>query len=876
MKVKINVIKFIIVCIFVVSALFAFVGCGAHEHTFSDKWSSDSVEHWRDSNCGHAEITDEGTHDFDEYGNCSVCGYRKPHTEHTLKYYEYKSADCTAAGYEEHYECTECGRYFSDEDGVHPISFDSVLIKATGHSFDNKLSHDETHHYYAAQCGHDLAKDKEEHTFIGGECRICLYRPGYEDVYKDDIRYTLSEDGQSYYVSGEKINELKAVIIESEIDGKPVTEIGEQAFDNCAGLTGVVIPISVTVIREKAFEYCGRLSAVTFGNSVKVIESNAFLSCISIGSVFYTGTVADFCKIEFENTGANPVFYLGVPGLFGSSYGNLYIAGERIRDLVIPDGVIEIPDFAFNNYSNLDSVTLSDSVEHIGEDAFWGSGLASITFGTGLKTVGDSAFYLSNCESLAVNVKDLKSWCGISFGERCANPLENAFKEKSDEPYPFPRVLSKDNIALYIDGKKPSGEPTLPSGIKGIPAFTFKNSDITSVVIPDGVEKIGDGAFFKCGKLEQVEIADSVTTVGDYAFYECQKLTAIPSGSGVTEVGDYAFFNCIQSKNALTDLAVDNGIKTIGSFAYSGNTARKITIPASVENMDNYAFYGVSWVNAIEVDPQNAIYKSEDNCLIDKTTGTLINGSTNSVIPSDGSIKAIGDYAFTFCDLTDGFTIPQGVESIGEYAFRGNSHLTTLVVPDGVTTIGKGAFENCGKLTNLTLPDSITRMPDLGNFYLSFDDDVKAELYEDGALYIGNHLIDARQVGEDYVIKSGTLTVGDEAFSRLAKSVVLPDSVVYFGPNAFEYMYALVTVKLGKGLTEISDYAFVSCSALETVYLSNSVVKLGKNLFSNCKNLSTLYFDGTVAEWNEIEKADDWNSLKSFTVQCSNGKVEIN
>ena len=849
-----------------ITALFALSGCfRRHEHYFYPSWSVNDEAHWHMATCGHNVIADYGLHEYGEDDRCIVCNSPKPHTEHTLEYYERKEPDCTENGYIEHYRCTVCGRYFTDAEGSNQVYYNSVVIKATGHSFDYLLSHDETHHYYASTCGHDVRRDEEEHKFSGDTCRICLYRPGYEDVHKDNVRYTLSEGGQSYYVSGNTIDTMKGVIIASEIDGKPVTEIAERAFYDCPGLTGVVIPESVTNIGAEAFRLCTRLTSITFTNSVKTIESYAFTECIALFSVSYGGSIADWCEIDFTDTGANPAHALS------GSYAYLYIDGEPVKDLVIPDGVTEIKKEAFALYDNLHSVTFPDSVESIGRYAFYSCDLRTITFGNGLKRVDDDAFS-PNSYLQTVNVPSLEAWCNISFGEGYANPLVIWIYDSMSE-------LDFEKSQLLVNSEVLSGEITLPEGITEIPAYTFKLSNVTRVIVPDGVQKIGVGAFYKCEKLTSVEIPDSVEIIADYAFCKCFDLF-VPAANGAIEIGNYAFSQCTGGGTVLDELVVPDGVKTIGKYAYYRVRAKKLILPASVERIDSQAFYNWFYLNEIEVDPANEVYKSEGNCLIERATGTIIKGCVSSVIPDDGSIKAIGDYAFSSCDLVDGFTIPFGVITIGREAFEDND-MTTLVIPESVTSIGVNAFDECRKLVYLTLPDSVTYMPDLGNFYLYWSAETKAELYdEDGALYIGNHLIDARRIEGEYTVKDGTVTISNyPVLGNSLTSITVPDSVVYIEGEVFKRLNSLTTVRLGRGITELPNDMFIGCDNLQTVYITDSVTKLGGNIFESCEKLSDVYYDGTLEQWNAIEKEQYWNvshDKLNFTVHCSDGEIEYN
>ena len=140
-----------------------------------------------------------------------------------------------------------------------------------------------------------------------------------------------------------------------------VTTIGEYAFSDCSGLTSVTIPNSITTIGNSTFYNCSGLTSVTIPNSVTTIGKYAFDYCSGLTKTNYTGTIADWCKIKFGGSSANPM----------SCSHNFYINDVEVKDLVIPEGVDTIGDYAFYNCSGLTSVTIPNSVTTIGNYAFY-------------------------------------------------------------------------------------------------------------------------------------------------------------------------------------------------------------------------------------------------------------------------------------------------------------------------------------------------------------------------------------------------------------------------------------------------------------------------------------------------------------------------
>ena len=152
-------------------------------------------------------------------------------------------------------------------------------------------------------------------------------------------------------------SDLASVVI-----GDNLTSIGTSAFRECTSLTSIAIPNSVTSIGNSAFVDCSSLTSVTIGNKVSSIGYNAFSGCSSLTQTNYTGDVADWCRIAFNQSTSNPTCYSK----------NLFINGEEIKELLIQNTISSIANYAFYNCENISSVKIPESVKSIGSDAFGG------------------------------------------------------------------------------------------------------------------------------------------------------------------------------------------------------------------------------------------------------------------------------------------------------------------------------------------------------------------------------------------------------------------------------------------------------------------------------------------------------------------------
>lgn len=455
-----------------------------------------------------------------------------------------------------------------------------------------------------------------------------------------------------------EINQKSAYYLTSITIPNSVTEIGDNAFYECANLMSINIPDEVAYIGKSAFYGCKVLSSVKIPDSVRKINNQVFQGCSNLTDI----------------TISNNIISIGEYAFYGCS---------KLTEINIPNKVITIGNRAFSNCTNLRNITISDNLSSLGNFAFENCvSLNSISFPNSLTDAGNGI--LSGCNNLSQITGKF-----ASSDNRCL-----IINGKLD-------AFARDGILTY----------NIPNNATSISEYAFAGcKNLQSITIHDSVTEISDGAFQDCSGLSSIVIGKGLKIIPESAFDGCSSLKTLNIPEGVTSIRSNAFNGCY----SLNTTTIPKTVTYFGKTPFAGCTGKvtcNCNLTGKVLSSGNAAFANSMFTEFIIGDDVTQISSAFAIC-IDSLTSLTIGKNVVTIEPgciNSKSLKSIyGKYASNDnrCIIINNtlvafapyglkaYSIPEGVVTISRHTFYSNKTLRSLTIPKSVTDIGTQALSS--------------------------------------------------------------------------------------------------------------------------------------------------------------------------------------
>ena len=646
------------------------------------------------------------------------------------------------------------------------------------------------------------------------------------------------------YIFGAGGADANAVYVPESLKEVTITEgisfVGERAFCDLKSLEKINIPHSVTVVYDRAF-----------GDTTAKYE--------------FTNTILPIGNSQWTYAASGGHFGMGIFGVLDLAEGTRAIETEaflwrsNLESITLPNSLEKIERRAFDGCINLSTVVIPEGIKNIEEVTFCGcSGLVSVTIPASVTGIGQDAFMDCTNLSAIYNNSDLPLSIGSDeYGKIAKHAKIIVDKEGNkiykDELSGFEFIETEDGFRFLKEHGEYSliayfGEEktvTLPPEICESSYRIYKMKGAENVIVPEGITTIGDDAFMHCSALRSIIIPDSVTSIGSRAFEGCENLTSVTMSQNLIKIGDRAFCNC----------------KSLTS----------IDLPDTVTDLGGTTFNGCESLLSVRI-PKN--------------------------------VQVIGGCLFQHCTNLISVSIPEGVTDINYRAFNGCENLVSVTLPDTITYISDGAFMRCRKLKSLTVPkavdsigegafancDQLTLSVEEGNERFVIVDDVLYDKEMTRIIFVANtvkeivipktvtdisHVLEGHKTIEKVFFEEGIdlSSIGVSAFSGCSSltsisfpegvtriedgafrecssltSFVIPDGVNYIGAYAFCECANLESISLPGGLEIINSGAFEKCISLKNITIPEGVTQLGSWTFMNCGALTSVVIPSTLTD----------------------------
>ncbi len=509
-----------------------------------------------------------------------------------------------------------------------------------------------------------------------------FYAEEAEEFFSGRFYYILNEKNEAvitsdmyrYRFDGELTvpKNMEALTIPSEIEGHTVTEIQSNVCSNQSYLTSVYIPSSVTTIGENAFKNSSRVTSF-------IIDENNPRYAAKDGIIYEKDSFNLVSCYQTSGTIKVPYGAKEIPARFFEEV--VGFAEAEAAVIEIPETVTSIGDYAFKS-AFLKAIKFAENIniKNMGREVFNHCHSKIIPFPNGPEEITEKTF--SGAAADLVYISDsVTKICTNSFANchevrniRFSNNLKTIETLSFEDFTPWytnecPTFVLPESLE-HIDGyafKDASVDIVLPSSMTTIDKYAFAEHSFANVVIPDGLTKIEEGAFYKAGFINNLKLPEGLLYIGDKAFFgsDFEYYPEFRLPDSVEYIGESAFEESWMFPEDFGKLPAS--LKTIGKRAFANSGSDFYIIPEGVTEIPDEAFKGCTSLSMIEM--------------------------TDSVI-------SIGNEAFADCEGLNKIELSEKIKNVGTKAFYNCHNIEKIVLPLGVKTAGKNIVSKGTRLVH--------------------------------------------------------------------------------------------------------------------------------------------------------------------------------
>ncbi len=492
------------------------------------------------------------------------------------------------------------------------------------------------------------------------------------------------------------------VVIPKMYEGKPVTAIGEFAFDSCSTLEAVYLPVGITSIGNNAFANCDKLAYICLPSTLTSIGDFAFRYS-AIQTIQLPNNIKSIGNYAFQGSRLKTITF---PESLESIGNCAFNKCSDLESITIPSFITEIEDSAFNSCKLLTTVVLHDNITKIGASAFeFCPSLVNITIPDSVISIGSGAF--SECTSLITKER------GISY---------------------------VGNWIIHVDSSVSSLK--VREGIVGLADRVCSyNPNLSSVELPTSLKYIGDSVFEQCSNLTEINylgtkqqwssfvnddlckctiycsnglIFSTICSTGlEYLSFgdgtctvkgigTCQDKVLIipeksPSGDIVVSIYKAAF----KENSDIVAVSFPNTLTTIGESAFSNCNLKEIVFPESLEIIDDYSFTFNQSLQSITFN--NKLESIGMFAFAHTSVRTIELGS---------NLEVMSSHVFYNCQQLETISFGNGIKSLGVLTFYQAYSLKKIVLPETLTILDYRLFEDCTNLEEIQIGKNVETIHD--------------------------------------------------------------------------------------------------------------------------------------------------------------------